>query len=54
MSSYRVLWLCHCRLALRYGQLVAVEATAKRVHHLRTLAQVAGFLDSVGCEYERA
>ena len=36
LSSYRVLPLCHRRLTPRYRQLVAEEASRKRVHHLKS------------------
>jgi adenylate kinase family enzyme len=47
MASYRVLWPCHRRLTPRYRQLVATEAACKRVHHLKSPADVAAFLDAV-------
>jgi adenylate kinase family enzyme len=52
MNSYRVLWPCHRRLTPKYRQLVADEATAKRVHHLKSPAQMAAFLDAIRREYE--
>jgi adenylate kinase family enzyme len=50
MSSYRVLWLCHRRLTPRYRQLVAAAAGAKRVHHLKSPAEMKAFLGAVGGE----
>jgi len=47
MQSYRVLRLCHRRLTPKYRQLVTEEATSKRVHHLRSPAQIESFLDAV-------
>jgi adenylate kinase family enzyme len=47
MQSYRVLRLCHRRLTPKYRQLVTEEATSKRVHHLRSPAQIESFLDVV-------
>ena len=47
LSSYRVIPLCHRTQTPRYRQLV-VEATAsKRVHHLRSAAQIHSFLGAV-------
>jgi len=54
MSSYRVLWPCHRWLTPKYRQLVAAEAASKRVHHLKSPAEVAAFLDAVEREYARA
>ena len=51
MSSYRVLWPCHRRLTPRYRQLVA-EETAKRVHHLKSPAEVTAFLKAIEREYQ--
>lgn len=47
MSSYRVLWPCHRRLTPRYRQLLRESAGLKRVHHLRSRAEVAAFLAAV-------
>lgn len=47
LNSYRVAWLCHRRMTPRYRQLVADEARAKRVHHLRSRSEIAAFLDAV-------
>jgi adenylate kinase family enzyme len=49
LSSYRVIPLCHRRLTPRYRQLV-VDAASKRVHHLRSVAQIRSFLESVKTE----
>jgi adenylate kinase family enzyme len=54
MSSYKVLWLCHSRLTPKYRQLVAEMAAAKRVHHLRSAAEIAAFLNAVEREYRSA
>jgi adenylate kinase family enzyme len=54
MQAYRVLWPCHRRLTPRYRQLVAAEAASKRVHHLKSAAEVATFLDAIAREYARA
>jgi hypothetical protein len=50
-SSYRVLPLCHRHLTPRYRQLVADAAASKRVHHLRSPAQIWSFLQAVKKEY---
>jgi adenylate kinase family enzyme len=47
LSSYRVIPLCHRNLAPKYRQLVAAAAASKRVHHLRSPAQIRLFLDAV-------
>jgi adenylate kinase family enzyme len=54
MQSYRVLRLCHRRLTPKYRQLVTEEATSKRVHHLRSPAQIESFLDAVKKEPSKA
>jgi adenylate kinase family enzyme len=47
IHSYRVVWLCHRHLTPKYRQLVAEEATSKRVHHLRSPAEIRTFLEEV-------
>jgi adenylate kinase family enzyme len=47
IQSYRVLWPCHRYLTPKYRKLVADEATSKRVHHLRSPAQIQSFLEGV-------
>lgn len=47
MASYRVLWPCHRHLTPKYRTLVAVAAGSKRVHHLRSPAEIHAFLTSV-------
>lgn len=47
IQSYRVLPRCHRRLTPRYRQLVADAAASKRVHHLRSPAQIRSFLEAV-------
>ena len=54
MNSYSVLWPCHRRLTPRYRQLIAAEAASKRVHHLKSPAEMAAFLDAVKREYANA
>ena len=53
INSYRVLWLCHTRLTPRYRELVAASRPHKRVHHLRSAAEMDAFLDSVRLEVRR-
>jgi adenylate kinase family enzyme len=47
LDSYRVVWRCHRYLTPKYRQLVTEAAATKRVHHLRSAAEIAGFLDAV-------
>jgi adenylate kinase family enzyme len=51
MNSYKVAWLCHRHLTPRYRQLVAEVAASKRVHHLRSPAEIKAFLDAIKREY---
>ncbi len=46
-NSYKVVGLCHRHLTPRYRQLVADEAASKRVHHLKSSAEIRAFLESV-------
>ena len=50
MSSYRVLWLCHKHLTPEYRRLVAEARHCKRVHHLRSAADIERFLAAVQLE----
>lgn len=50
LQSYKVLWPCHRRLTPRYRRLIAEMAASKRVHHLRSRAEIAAFLDKVARE----
>jgi adenylate kinase family enzyme len=54
MNSYWVLWLCHRGLTPRYRQLVADVAASKRVHHVRSPAEMTGFLNAIKREYVSA
>jgi len=54
MNSYKVLWLCHLRLTPRYRQLIADLAASKRVHHLKSSAEMTAFLDAISHEYAGA
>jgi adenylate kinase family enzyme len=53
LDSYRVLWLCHRRLTPRYRQLVADASSSKRVHHLKSPAEMKAFLQAVEQEHQR-
>ena len=53
MSSYRVVGLCHRNLTPRYRQLVTEQASAKRVHHLKSPAEMTKFLQAVQQETTR-
>jgi adenylate kinase family enzyme len=52
MNSYRVLRLCHRYLTPEYRQYVAKAAATKRVHHLRSPAEVRAFLVEVQREHQ--
>ena len=47
LSSYRVIPLCHRHLTPKYRLLVTEAAAVKRVHHLRSVAQIGAFLEAV-------
>ena len=47
MDSYRVVWRCHRGLTPKYRQYVANASTSKRVHHLRSPAEMEAFLQGV-------
>jgi adenylate kinase family enzyme len=47
IDSYQVLWRCHKHLTPRYRKLVAEARPHKRVHHLRSRAEIGGFLAAV-------
>ena len=53
LSSYRVIPLCHRNLTPKYRRLVAERAALKRVHHLRSAAQIRSFLEAVKNESPR-
>jgi len=50
-ASYRVIPLCHRNLTPKYRQLVAAAAATKRVHHLKSPAELRSFLDAISKEY---
>jgi adenylate kinase family enzyme len=47
VHCYKVIWSCHRQLTPRYRQFVADMAASKRVHHLKSLAEMAAFLDAI-------
>jgi adenylate kinase family enzyme len=47
MDSYKVLWRCHRYLTPKYRQLVADATASKRVHRVRSRAQMTAFLDAI-------
>ena len=47
IDRYRVLWLCHRRLTPKYRELVSGARQHKRVHHLRSAAEMDAFLNAV-------
>jgi len=51
MSSYKVLWRCHRRLTPKYRQLVTDVVASKRVHHLKSPAEMTAFLNIIKREY---
>jgi adenylate kinase family enzyme len=51
MISYKVLWQCHREMTPRYRQLVADAAATKRVHHVRSPAQMAALLEAIKREF---
>ena len=53
MSSYSVLWPCHRHLTPRYRKLVASSAATKRVHSLKSPADMAAFLEGLERELRR-
>lgn len=50
VSAYNVLWSCHRGLTPQYRNLVADMTGSKRVHHLKSPAEMATFLDTTGRE----
>lgn len=54
MNSYRVLWLCHRRLTPKYRQLVADAVASKRIHHVKSPAEMTAFLNAIKREYVNA
>jgi len=54
INCYKVAWSCHRGLTPRYRQLVVEAAASKRVHHLKSRAEMEAFLDAVKREYASA
>jgi len=54
LNSYRVIWSCHTRLTPKYRALIADSASSKRVHHLRSRAEIDAFIERVGRERSRS
>jgi adenylate kinase family enzyme len=54
IGSYRVLWLCHRHLTPRYRAFVSEARREKRVHHLRSAAEMSAFLNAVELEAGQA
>jgi adenylate kinase family enzyme len=54
MDSYRVVWRCHRGLTPKYRRFVAEAAASKRVHHLKSPAEIGAFLDAVQIEQRHA
>ena len=50
LDGYRVLWSCHKHLTPEYRKLVAAARQDKRVHHLRSAAEIRAFLNAVRLE----
>ncbi len=50
IDSYRVLWLCHRRLTPKYRELVSAARQHKRVHHLKSAAEMDAFLKAVATD----
>jgi adenylate kinase family enzyme len=47
LSSYRVVKLCDRHLTPKYRQLIASASSDKRVHHLKSSAEMRSFLKAV-------
>jgi adenylate kinase family enzyme len=54
LESYKNVWRCHRRLTPKYRQIAADARPHKRVHHLRSAAEIAAFLQAVRQEHQRA
>jgi adenylate kinase family enzyme len=53
LDSYRVIWRGHRGLTPKYRRLVAEASTSKRVHHLKSSAEISAFLRTVEREQRR-
>jgi hypothetical protein len=47
VSAYKVIWGCHRGLTPKYRQLVAEMSGSKRVHHLKSPAEIAVLLETI-------
>lgn len=47
LNSYRTLWLCHRYLTPRYREFVSQAAPTQDVYHLKSRADISGFLTSM-------
>jgi adenylate kinase family enzyme len=47
LNSYKVVWLYNRGLAPKYRQFVVEAAASKRVHHLKSPAEMRAFLDAI-------
>jgi adenylate kinase family enzyme len=54
LNSYKVIWRYRRGLTPRYRQLVAEVAASKRVHHLKSPAEMTAFLDAIQREHAGA
>jgi adenylate kinase family enzyme len=54
LNSYKVIWRYRRGLTPRYRQLVADAAASKRVHHLKSPAEMTAFLDAIQREHAGA
>jgi adenylate kinase family enzyme len=54
LSIFRVLWLCNRHLTPRYRDLVVQAAPSKRIHHLRSPAEMEAFLKTIELEVRGA
>ena len=52
-QSYRVIRLCDKNLTPKYRQAVAGMASSKRVHSLRSAAEIAAFVDAVKSQHRK-
>ena len=52
LGGYGVLLPCHRHLTPRYRDYVVAAASSKRVHHLRSSAEIAAFLRMVRLEHQ--
>jgi len=50
LGCYRTMWLCHRRLTPDYRALVTASRGHKRVHHLKSAADIACFLQAMAEE----